>query len=200
MGEPCDPDVVYFELQVLPILQSNCAMSGCHDEATAQDGVILTSYQRVMQTADVRPYNLSGSDLYEVITDNDPDDRMPPPPNSRLSQEQISLIGQWIMQGAENKTCDPNAGECDTQNVSFSAEIWPVIQNSCTGCHSGGNPSGGISLTNHATVSAAANNGKLQGVISWQDGFPRMPQGGQKLNQCFIDKVAAWINAGKPNN
>lgn len=28
----------------------------------------------------------------------------------------------------------------------------------------------------------------------------RMPLGGAKLNQCIIDNIAAWINAGAPNN
>ena len=31
MGIPCDPDVVYFDRDLLPILKSNCAKSGCHD-------------------------------------------------------------------------------------------------------------------------------------------------------------------------
>ena len=30
---PCSPDSVYFEQQLLPIIQSNCAVSGCHDAA-----------------------------------------------------------------------------------------------------------------------------------------------------------------------
>ena len=30
-GTPCDPDVVYFSKDILPLLRSNCAKSGCHD-------------------------------------------------------------------------------------------------------------------------------------------------------------------------
>ena len=44
---PCDPDTVYFEMDVLPILLSSCGKSGCHD-ATAQDGVRLDSYAATM--------------------------------------------------------------------------------------------------------------------------------------------------------
>ncbi len=62
-GIPCDPDIVYFDLDILPILKSNCAFSGCHDAASAEKDVILESYESVMQTADVRPYDLDGSDL-----------------------------------------------------------------------------------------------------------------------------------------
>lgn len=42
-GTPCDPDVVYFETQVLPFLVSNCAMAGCHNAASHQDGVTWTT-------------------------------------------------------------------------------------------------------------------------------------------------------------
>lgn len=102
MGTPCDPDVVYFDQQVLPILRSNCALSGCHDAATAQEEVILTSYENVMQTAEIVPFDLNESKLYEVITDDDPEDRMPPSPNTPLNSEQVQLIAKWILQGAKD--------------------------------------------------------------------------------------------------
>ena len=35
-GIPCDPDVIYFEQDVLPMLICNCAFSGCHAAALAQ--------------------------------------------------------------------------------------------------------------------------------------------------------------------
>ena len=80
MGVPCDPDVIYFDLDVLPLLLSNCAFSGCHDAASHQDGVILESYETVIQTADVEPFNLGDSEIYEVLVDTDLDEIMPPPP------------------------------------------------------------------------------------------------------------------------
>ena len=89
---PCDPSKVYFQQQVLPILISNCALSGCHDDASHQEGIILTSYIKVMSTGDVRPGNPGGSDLYKSIIETDPGDRMPQPPRNPLSQEQILLI------------------------------------------------------------------------------------------------------------
>ena len=51
-GVPCDPDSVYFDNQVLPILVSNCAKPGCHDAASHQDGVVLSSYASLMSTVD----------------------------------------------------------------------------------------------------------------------------------------------------
>lgn len=196
---PCDPDVVYFNAQILPILQSNCAFSGCHDPATASDGVILETYEDVIATADVEPFDLSGSDLYEVITETDPDKRMPQPPNSPLTSDQIQLIAKWILQGAENLECEETGG-CDTDNISFSADVRPVIQTYCQGCHGGSAPSGGINLTTHSGVAAVANNGRLYGAINRDNGFSPMPQGAAKLPACTIAKIKSWIDAGAPNN
>ncbi|MAT53949.1 MAG: hypothetical protein CMN32_05670 [Saprospirales bacterium] len=198
-GMPCDPDKVYFDLQVLPILNSNCAISGCHDPIAAEEGVILTSYQTVIATGKVTPFNLDESKLYKVLIDTDPEDRMPldrPP----LSQEQIQLIAAWILQGADSLWCDVNAGGCDTASVSFAQHIWPVINSSCKGCHSGTNPSGGIDLSNYTGVKAVALNGKLLGAINWEQGFTPMPQGGNKLPDCTIAQVKKWIEEGAMDN
>lgn len=200
LGVPCDPDVVYFDLDILPILNSNCAFSGCHDAASAEDGVILESYESTMQTADIEPFDLDGSKLYEVIIETDEDKRMPQAPNEPLTTDQINLIAKWILQGAKDLECDPNAGVCDTENVSFSVFVKPVIQNNCEGCHSGNPPSGNIDLTNYQNIKVVADNGKLFGAISWQNGFENMPQGGNQLPQCTIDKIESWIDAGAPNN
>ena len=63
--------------------------------------VILTSdnYSGVVDDDEVEPYDLDGSKMWERITDNDPDKRMPygmPP----LSATQISIIRAWILDGA----------------------------------------------------------------------------------------------------
>lgn len=199
-GVPCDSTKIYFERQILPILRSSCAFSGCHDAASAQDGVVLDNYENVIRTGDVRPFDLSGSDLYEVLVDDDEDDRMPQAPRSRLPASQINLIATWILEGAENLSCDETNQGCQITNVSFSAVIKPIIETNCQGCHSGGSPSGGVNLSSYAGIKARADSGQLLGSIDWQAGFPRMPQGGPKLDQCKIDQIAAWIGAGAPDN
>ncbi len=199
-GTPCNPDSVYFELQVLPILRSSCAMSGCHDEASRRDGVILTSYQRVMQTGGIRAFDLSDSELYEVITETRNDKRMPPPPQQALTADQIGIIARWINQGAQNRRCDPDAGNCQTDNRSWVQHIRPIIQNNCVGCHSGANPGGGLNFSTHAGVVASIGNGRLIGSINHQAGYKAMPQGGAKLPDCSIQQIQSWVNAGAPNN
>jgi hypothetical protein len=198
-AQPCDPDSVYFNQQILPILASNCAKSGCHDATSHQEGVILDNFSNVRNTADVKPGNAADSKLYEVLVDDDPDDRMPPPPAAALSAAQIALIANWIDQGALNLACD--AG-CDTTNVGFNAAILPLVQARCQGCHSGSNPSGGILLTNHAQIKTVANNGKLWGAINHAAGFRPMPYplGSAKIPDCDIRKIQIWIARGALND
>ena len=95
----------------------------------------------------------------------------------------------------------PNTGNCNTSNVSFSATITPILQKyDCSLCHSSVTQSGNISLANYNNVKTQVNNGRLFGAINHEPGFSQMPQGGNKMNQCDISKVKAWIDAGAPNN
>ena len=194
----CDPNIVYFQQQVLPILVSNCSMSGCHDVASHESGVILTSYASVMNTSDVDPGDPGGSKLYRVLIDNDPDDRMPRPPAPPLTEAQKNIIYKWIQQGAKDLTCN---SACDTSAaVTFSTGIVPILSTKCTGCHGGTNPQGGINLSLYAGVKTTVDNGKLWGSVNHLAGYSPMPKNGSKLSECEIGKIKKWIGAGSPNN
>lgn len=194
IDENCDPNKVYFVNEILPIIGSNCAISGCHGGGSTQNGVELSTYSGILEI--VRPGDAIDSDIYEVITDIDPDKMMPPPPNTPLSSQQISLIIEWINQGATNEECS----DCDLTNVTFAQSVWPIIQNSCTGCHSGATPQGNLSLTNYDEISQIAQSGALLGVIKHEIGYVPMPFNGQQLSVCKIDTVEDWINQGFPDN
>jgi len=196
-GPSCDPDRIYFQQQVLPILISNCTLSGCHNDASHQDGVILTTYEKVMSTGGIEPGNPDDSELYEMITESDPDDRMPRPPVSPLSASQIQVIRQWITQGAQNLSC---ASACDTSSFSYSLAIKPLISNKCQGCHGSASASGGIDLSTYAGVKARVTDGRLWGAINHQPGFTPMPRNGNKLSDCEITQVRKWIESGSLNN
>ncbi|MER3498984.1 MAG: hypothetical protein C4308_10295 [Chitinophagaceae bacterium] len=190
----CDPNKIYFQQQVLPILISNCAKSGCHDQASHKEGVILISYSSTMSTGEVRPGRPGNSKLWEVIADNE----MPPAGNTRLTQAQKDLIYNWILQGAQNLVCQNACG--DTVNVTYNLSVKPIITNKCQGCHSGSNPQGGIDLTTYTNVKAQVTNGKLWGAVNWNAGFSPMPKNGNKLNTCELTMIQKWINQGAPNN
>lgn len=69
---------VCFSQDVLPVFQSNCSRSGCHNATTAADGYVLDSYANIIRRGIV-PGDAGRSKIYEAITDNGPD-RMPPAP------------------------------------------------------------------------------------------------------------------------
>ncbi|HOW24555.1 MAG TPA: hypothetical protein PK711_02705 [Bacteroidales bacterium] len=198
VGIPCDPDTVYFANTIGPLLLASCGVAGCHDAGTAQDGVVLTDYAQILSTAGIKPGNPTDSELYEVITENDPEKIMPPPPRGALTSEQIDLIYKWILQGAKNNSCSQT--ECDTINITYALTVRPILQNSCLGCHSGAAPSGGIRLETHSDVLAVVNNGKLLGTIRHEQGYSAMPKNGAKLDACYITQIEKWIKNGAPNN
>ncbi|MEY4646331.1 MAG: hypothetical protein RIQ98_167 [Bacteroidota bacterium] len=191
----CSPDTVYFKQKILPLLVSNCAMSGCHDAISKKDGVILTDYTNIMR--EVRVSNPASSDLYRSLIATG-GDRMPPA--GPLSTENINNVLTWIKQGAKNNSCEASAANCVTTNVSYKSIIQPMLATNCTGCHSGARPSGGIDLTTHANVQKYAINGKLYGSIVHQTGYIPMPSATTKLSTCEIDQVKSWIVAGSLNN
>ncbi|MBK8561895.1 MAG: hypothetical protein IPN76_00685 [Saprospiraceae bacterium] len=196
---PCDPDSVYFEAQVLPILASNCAQSGCHDVQSHEEGVILTNYANVLATGKIKLNDPADSKIYKVLNDSDPEDRMPPAPASALTAAQKALILKWIQQGAQDLTCD---GGCDTTNVTFSAAVKPLLDLKCIGCHGNNNPSGGIKLNSYDFVKAQVDNGQLWGSVNHEAGYKAMPYpaGSNKLPQCELDVIRIWIEDGAPNN
>ncbi|MBK7568711.1 MAG: hypothetical protein IPI31_12895 [Bacteroidetes bacterium] len=102
---PRHEDTVYFQNDVFPILLTKCALSGCHDPITARNDVILCSYENLMSTTDIVPYDTHEGELLENITSTDPDHRMPPSPNAPLSTIEIDIILQWVQQGALNNKC-----------------------------------------------------------------------------------------------
>lgn len=195
-GNPCDPDTIYFERDLLPLLQSSCAQPGCHDAITMQDGVRLTDYASVMETGDVVPFDPLSSEIYENVTEDDPDKIMPPPPLDPWSQENIDIMYTWIAQGAQNLFCDDE--DCDTTNITYTSPVSGIIQKHCLGCHSDNNPLGGLSLEGYNNVAAVANDGRLMGVVNHEAGFPPMPKNAAKLSDCKILQLQIWTDNGTP--
>ena len=196
----CQPDVVFFQQDVLPLLQSACAQSGCHDASAAED-IRLDSYAAIFQSGEsnlVVPGNPGASELWEVLVEDDPDKIMPPPPASALNAEQIGRIWDWIEQGALNLSCE---GGCDTLNVTFSGTVEPLLADRCVSCHSGATPDGGVNLSTHGGVVSAVDSRDLIAAVRHAGGgVSSMPPSGNPLTECQIRAIEFWVAAGKPNN
>jgi len=183
-----------FSRDILPVLTSKCGTSGCHDQNTHKEGYVFTSYTSTMTA--VKPGNPGDSKLYEVIKYATGEEKMPPVGKTQLTTAEIDSIRNWISYGASNEYCGET---CDTTNtVTFSGTIWPIVQTSCTGCHSGTSPSGSVALANYANVAASAASGSLMNSLNGT-GVTKMPLGGS-FTACRIRQFELWVNNGYLNN
>lgn len=89
---------------------------------------------------------------------------------------------------------------CNTENVTYTSDVLPVLQTNCYSCHKREFASGGVILEGYDQVKIYATNGRLFGAISHSPGFSPMPKGGTKLPACDIEKIKVWIDAGAPEN
>lgn len=195
--------LVCFQSEILPLFQTNCAKSNCHDAASNKDGYILDSYDNLFkkdgrpEKNNIKPGNPEDSKIYKVLFETG-NDKMPPPPNPDLTSVQKNLIARWIKEGAQNTGfC---VSSCDSTQFKFAANIQPILQTHCTGCHSGPTPPNGVNLTTYASVQPLALNGLLYGVVAHLPGYDAMPKGSGMLSACEIAQIRRWAQAGAPNN
>jgi hypothetical protein len=90
---------------------------------------------------------------------------------------------------------------CDTTNITYPGTIVPILENNCYECH--GNESGFIGafpFEDYEDFLVIVNNGRLVNAINHRPGTTNMPYMRGKLDQCTIDKIEAWVNAGALNN
>ena len=89
---------------------------------------------------------------------------------------------------------------------SFTADIKPLLQKQCQGCHNPAGPSSGLDVTTFAAFSKGGKRGPgfvagkadesltiryIAGTIQ-----PRMPLGQPAMAAADVERVRAWINAG----
>src|SRR6185312_1705326 len=91
----CDTSsTVSFSKDVLPAFVQNCALSGCHDAATAQYGFVLDNYDHVLNV-------VQSGRLIGCITHSNGYIAMPQNAN-KLPECEIETIIKWINEGTPN--------------------------------------------------------------------------------------------------
>ena len=96
---------------------------------------------------------------------------------------------------------DDDEEVCDTNDITYTNTVSSIFNNSCavSGCHVSGNEANALfSLEGYANAKIVADFGRIVGAISHSTGFSPMPKGGNMLDQCTIDKITAWVDAGAP--
>jgi len=99
------------------------------------------------------------------------------------------------------------SAEIQTDEVSYSKDIFPVIEKSCVSCHGGEKTSKGLDLKTYLSTMAGSQNGQMvmpgnsagsKLIQSIQSG--KMPKRGEKLTTEQVDLLIKWIDNGAKNN
>ena len=90
--------------------------------------------------------------------------------------------------------------QCDTVNVSYSADIEAILQGRCLHCHYDNSPITPFSLQGYDNVLIRVNTGQLEAAVNHRAGSPQMPKDGPKLPECELSRINKWIREGAANN
>lgn len=89
---PIPSEPVSFSQQIVPLINTNCSTSGCHDAGTASAGYNLTSHQLISDAA---------NDMLNAMRGQNGFTQMPfgqaPLPDTAIQQFEA-----WILQGKQN--------------------------------------------------------------------------------------------------
>jgi cytochrome c551/c552 len=191
-GTATGGDTVCFNSEVLPLFQSYCGNSGCHNASSARSGVVLTDYFNIMKG--IRANNPGSSKYYKIIGSG-----MPPRGSSQMSSAQTAVILKWINQGALNTVCSSAA--CDSTQYTYSNGISQLLTTYCVACHGSSGASAGVVLSSYASAKAAVTSqgATFLNSINFKMSNPaqNMPPAAP-LSSCQITQVTKWINSGMP--
>src|SRR5213078_3162926 len=100
-----------FSKEIAPVLMRKCL--ACHNTEKKKGGYEMETYESLLKPGKskltpIEPGQPEKSELFHRITTLDPDDRMPQK-DDPLAPETITLIKDWIAQGASFDGADKNA-------------------------------------------------------------------------------------------
>jgi len=213
-----------FTAQVAPILSRHCG--GCHI-AGRKGGFQMASYAGLMKTGMVQPGAGEASRLVEVILSGDM-----PRGGGKVSPEDVGVLMKWIDAGAPFDGPDPTAPidglarqamapppavaptkpmvavKLKPGEVSFAADVAPVLLKQCAGCHDATQPESNLSMVTLERLLRGGRGGspivsgkgadsllvkKIKGAgIEGQ----RMPLGKPPLADDVIATIQKWIDQG----
>ena len=222
--KPAAKPALTFTAQVAPILSRHCG--GCHI-AGRKGGFQMVSYAGLMKTGMVQPGAGESSRLVETILSGDM-----PRGGGKVSPEDVGVLMKWIDAGAPFDGPDPNAPidamarqatalppavaptkpivavKLKSGEVSFAADVAPVLVAQCVGCHDAMQPEANLSMVSLERLLRGGRGGspivsgkggdsllikKLKGAgIEGQ----RMPLGKPPLADDVIATIQKWIDQG----
>ncbi len=100
--------------------------------------------------------------------------------------------------GCKNYNSEELYPACDTVQVTYSYDIYPIVSANCLPCHSTNNAFGGHILDTYEGAKTDALTGLLIPAVTHAPSVVPMPRGGQKLPDCDIAKFRRWVNLNEP--
>ena len=215
---------VSFEREVASIFKAKCLR--CHGQNNPRANLRLNTFANMgrggANGALLVPGNPQRSLLMARLMTEDAAARMPKSA-TKLSDDEINVIGRWVAQGARFDGKDRNAEigqstvppkkpvkvvEADgTETVSFKEDVAPWMVNVCLNCHSGNNPRGGYNITTFEQLLTEGDSGStivpgdpdnsyIVDLVLRQDPI-KMPQGNQvRIKRSQAVALETWIKEG----
>ena len=119
---------VDYESEIQPIFNANCG--NCHI-GNSSGGVNLSTYQNVMDSDVITPFDANDSELYDLITENNNEGDDMPPGNAELTDAQITLIQDWINEGALPEdlgdSCDADPGDVNGDGTLNVLDVVSIV-------------------------------------------------------------------------
>jgi len=99
----------------------------------------------------------------------------------------------------DNKESMYGTTACDTNNVTYTTKIAPVLSQKCVGCHNTNNATAGVDLSSFNQAVKYSQTKQLQGTINQLPGYETklMPPSG-KMDNCNLKVIDIWIRKGMP--
>lgn len=101
----------------------------------------------------------------------------------------------------------PSETTVSMENVSFSSDIYPLVERRCIKCHGGEFPSAGLSMESYESLMSGSQNGEVivagdanNSLLFEKIESGEMPKRGQHLTPEQIELIRQWINEGAVNN
>ncbi len=116
-----------FHRDVLPLLREHCI--DCHGPESAESNLRLNSLFGALRGGDsgervIVPGASDQSHLIELVTNEDPDQRMPPD-SPRLSDQQLDILRSWIDQASLWRAAEAELASQKTDHWSFQPLMRP---------------------------------------------------------------------------
>ena len=152
-------------------------------------GALLAGYQRLTGGSDAEPMasQPEPTQIVAASTDTPTAADVVPTDTPPLPTEATNTSA------AENETSSPA--------VSFSADVFPILESRCVQCHGPSSARGGVKVDSYDAVMTIVTPGDAEAsslvtVVVNGD----MPRRGPKLLPSEIEIISTWVNAGAPDN